>query len=386
MCKSWANFPIYLSLIYFPIASLAMKPFGMAINYDAIWIIVFLIFLLLRRPKVYLSGTSFIFVLLFVVKYLSPLLISDKISFKALAMDGKYLFYIVFIYLWLREFKTISLRVVYRSILFFSKLYILFTIIRLLVLPDIDRDGILMEANYDGFMILLGVCIFDIVGGKNKDLAILVLATFCTFSRTGIICLLVLFSYKLIKRNLFLLIWAVPVFLLLVWISITIRGQESVEHLDRFIFFEQAAIYFSETDLFNILLGSPPGVSLKMTVLPEFGWYIDHFEEGKNLSGIYPFYFHSTYLRLAFTWGVPIAIMFIFVLVRRILLSKLNTTKYFYLIVLIQSVSLSALTIPNLSILGFIIFVLVEKEERNARQISNKKLPQKAVLIQRIQN
>lgn len=369
----WANFPIYLSYMYFPLLSLLLKVMGTSINYDVIWVVVFFLFCIARKRKIHMVIPFAFLIILFLLKYISPFIFATNVDVKALVMDGKYMFYIIFVYLWLNEYKDVSLREIYRSILFFSKLYIVFTITRLFLLPNIDRDGILMESNYDGFMILLGLCLVDVVKGKRIDLFIMSFATFCTFSRTGIICLLILLSYKIVMKNIFQLIWAIPMLVLVIWVAISIRGDESVEHLDRFIFFEQAWVYFCETDMVNLLFGSPPGMSLNMTVIPEFEWYINHFEEGKKLVGIYPFYFHSTYLRLAFTWGVLVAISFLYFLFYKIVKSKLISVRYLYILVLIQSVSLSSLTIPNLSIMLFFTFALLIREEKIYCDLLNKK-------------
>lgn len=93
-------------------------------------------------------------------------------------------------------------------------------------------------------------------------------------------------ALKLFKKNILYVILLTPIVLVLIEVGADLRG-ESVQNMDRFVYWKQAIIYFRETSVSNVLFGSTPGVSLKMHILPEFVWTMENFEEMKNLRGVF---------------------------------------------------------------------------------------------------
>ena len=213
-----------------------------------------------------------------------------------------------------------------------------------------------MEANYDGYMILMVYCFSDVVKEKKWWWnAIIIFTTLLTFSRTGWASFFVLLILKLYKKNFLYAVLLIPILILLAQIGAEIRG-EGVQNMDRFVYWQQAIVYFKETTIANILLGATPGVSLKMQILPEFVWNMENFEEMRNLQGVFPFMFHSTYLRLAITWGVIGALLYFATLAYNFFKGKYVPLRLLCLLTLIQSFSLSALTLQNVSFLLFVLF------------------------------
>ncbi len=356
------EFPFWAMFCLFPVISIALwrvKDIAI-INYDVFWIpltILLCVYSLLNQKtwrKKYLKYII-LFCILCLLKYVFPLSSGD-ISLRASIMDGKWLVYLLSATLWIYNFGSPRIDRLYRYCIFFCGIYIC-KALYMVFTGTLSRAGVLMEANYDGYMILMIYCFSCTVKNKKKWWNwLIIFATLLTFSRTGWASLFAIFCYKIYKKNILYLILLIPIVLVLLRIGAELRG-ESASNMDRFVYWQQAFLYFGNTSIGNILLGSTPGVALKVHVMPEFAWTVDNFEEMRNLRGVYPFMFHSTYLRLAITWGVFGALAYLYVLVRYFFKSKYMPLKYLCLITLIQSFSLSALTLQNVSFLLFVLFV-----------------------------
>jgi len=324
------------------------------------------------RGELRLNKNHAIFLMVLVslvsLKYFLPWLYNERLSAKASMMDGKWTVYAIFAVLWVNLYGYPTIEKMYKYCVFFSIVYIANALFAIVTGDDIERTGLLMESNYDGFMILMIYCFStEVMNRKKWEDGVLLAATFLTLSRTGFASLFVIWIVRSMKKNTSLLILVVPIILAMVHFGVAMRGIESVYHLDRFVYWEQAFVAFKHEDFWAYVFGNIPGKSLEMPVIPEFSWTIDMFGEMKNLRGIYPFMFHSTYLRLAFTWGIPVAILFAVYLIRKYFKSKYMPLKLLCLITLIQSFSLSSLTLPNVSVLLFICFMLALRNERNLK-------------------
>lgn len=366
------DLPISLMFYCFPLVSIVARLAGFGqINYDIVWAPAFVVSLILSIGalfwKKYVAIIVWVTIFLF-MKYGLPLLLYSNVQLYPWAMDCKWVVYLFFSLLWINKYGLPSGEVIYKGSLFFSKIYIVYIIYTILI-GDLSREGVLMEANYDGYMILMGFCMIDKYKGGKKEWALFILATFLTLSRTGIIAFVLLLLYRRARRNLFYLVPILPLLAGFVYFAIMLRGSDDVGHLDRFVFFNQAFVYLSETSIWNVLLGSTPGISLDMPVVDGFQWYINNFEEIRGLTGIYPFYFHSTYLRLAMTWGVVVAFAYILFFVYKSFTSKILAMRYFSLLVLVQSISLSVLTLQNVSVLFFMMLIMLISEERNYKML-----------------
>ncbi len=349
----------------FPIISIMAWLAGKGeMNYDPV-LIAFTGFIIIYRiftTRHGLTSKNFKFLsilaLLILYKYLFPYLTETKFSLTASIMDGKWVVYLILAILWTNTFGLPEIKTMHRLCVFFCIIYIAKALV-LLANEGIGRSGVLLEANYDGFMILMIYCFNDQIQDKKRwhTIAIL-LATFLTLSRTGFISLFVIWGLKAIKKNFFLLIPLVFIVALIVYIGVYLRGVDSVEHLDRFVYWEQAIVAFQGFDITNVLFGCPPGIPLQMHIIPEFYWTIDLFEEMKALRGIFPFMFHSTYLRIAFTWGLPAAILFVIFIIYKFFVSQYPPLKRLCAISLVQGISLSLLTLPNVSLLLFITYIM----------------------------
>lgn len=356
------EFPFWAMFCLFPVISIAVWQItgNEVVNYDVFWIpfCAVLSFYGLFRQTLILKGQVKVYLvigLLVMMKYVIPWN-NENISLTASLMDAKWLIYLFTAIVWLNSFGSPRIEKIYKYCVFFCFIYIAKAFYMILT-GQLSRSGVLMEANYDGYMILMVYCFSDVVKGKKWWWnAIILLTTILTFSRTGWATLFAIMTLKLLKKNILYVILLIPVVFVLIYIGIELRG-ESVQNMDRFVYWQQAFIYFKETTIYNVLFGSTPGISLKMHILPEFMWTMENFEEMRNLQGVFPFMFHSTYLRLAITWGVIGALLYPTMLVYKFIKGKYTPLKLLCLITLIQSFSLSALTLQNVSFLLFVLFI-----------------------------
>ena len=114
------NFPVYLALVYFPITSLLLRLLGIGINYDMIWGLLLIVpFLFLNPSKFFTSVYVLFFSVIILGKYFLPFFIESNLNVKALVMDGKYLFYMFFVFMWTKVFGHITIKELYKSLLFF---------------------------------------------------------------------------------------------------------------------------------------------------------------------------------------------------------------------------------------------------------------------------
>ena len=138
------------------------------------------------------------------------------------------------------------------------------------------------------------------------------------------------------------------------------RGITDINDVDRFIFFAQFFEYVKDSSWSSVLLGVFPGQAMSFVeVLPSFEWYISKFENMNNILGCYSFYFHSTYIRLAIVWGLPLVIGLIVLLVRIYMKTSYLPMKQLIVLFLIQSISLSSLTLATVSVPFLIVMITV---------------------------
>lgn len=371
------DLPIWIMFCIFPFISIYAWAAGLGeVNYDYVWVIVFVLLFICKffgkNSGLKKKNFQLIIILsfLFALKYLVPWLYTTQISLTASVMDGKWVAYLMLAILWIDTFGYPSIEKMYKAGLFFSIIYI-GKALYVIATGQLSRSGVLLEANYDGFMILIVYCCRGQISNKKKwEHWVLILATFLTLSRTGILSLFALWFVKMIKKNVLMLIPTIPIMLGMVYLGFSMRGAESAGHFDRFVYWKQAFIYFRQADWSEVILGSTPGKSLRMTILPEFDWTVSMFEEVRNLNGVFPFMFHSTYLRLAFTWGVPLAIFFALYFILKYIKSANEQVKQLCILVLIQSFSLSSLTLPNVSLLLFMVLITVSHQNRVMKMTS----------------
>ena len=171
-----AHFPIFCMFCIFPFVSIYAKlAHNTMINYDSFWVVLFAFIVIVSGFRINRDYKSLIYTLfiLIILKYIVPYL-TESIVLKAWVMDMKWVFYALTAIFWISKYGLPEKQFIYDGSLFFAKIYIVFTLFRYIILnEDISRDGILMEANYDGFMILMGFCLINDQNTSKRDFIVL---------------------------------------------------------------------------------------------------------------------------------------------------------------------------------------------------------------------
>lgn len=370
--NSIINTPILFVYYIFPFISIIGRFLGYRINYEFFWIILFLLFPILSikkrigEKKIILLS---LFIWVIILKYLCPFLLNqNSLIIKPFFIELKWIIYVFLAIGWTTFIGTPDKNLLYKGGKFFAYVYILYSIFKYLSTGIYERVIILDESNYDGFLLLIPFC-FIFENRINKfDYFIFLLATFLTGSRTGCMAIIVVTLYYNFRNNLLLLLFSVPILFICFFLVLYLRGFDGLENIDRFIFFYQAYIYFNSTTWGNILLGVPPGYSLEMNVIPQFEWYVEHFNKINNINGIYPFYFHSAYIRLAMIWGIPLVLLIVYLLINRFLMTNYFPLKILILIILLQSISLATHSLTNVSFILFIAYLIMIKYSKQSQK------------------
>lgn len=363
------DFPIQVLFYVLALWSVFFQLLGIDVpNFESVWLLLlFLLPFLSIKRSFNLRHFLFVFILFVVVviKYLVPVFFvhQDFIS-RALIMDLKWLIYLLFAIGWVNLIGYPSERTLYKSGLFFAILYIIHSVCCWTLHGNFVRPYIFGEANYDGLLMLIPFCFIREVKPRWIDYVVFFIATLCTGSRTGLVTFFTLLLTMSIYVRPKLLILLIPVSVGLVFWTFMQRNFTSIDAIDRYVFFAQAFIFFQYSDWDTIIFGVFPGVSLDMPILDSFEWYIEKFEGKNNIIGIFPFYFHSSYIRLAMTWGLPLVLIIIVGSCRLFFRTKYLPLKLLIILALLQSISLSTLTLTNVSVLFFLALLMALRSHK----------------------
>lgn len=358
------NIPIYLVCYIFPLISIPFLLQGYdRIDYEIVWIVLFFISALcmnrMIKKNVFVILLCLFFAVLF--KYICPLIVQyNQVYFRALMIDGKWIVYLVLTLLWVNNIGYPSEKVLYKAGVFFSKIFIMYSIYCYCKFGFDARPGVLGEANYDGLLMLIPFCFIEDMGGKFKDYFLFFIAVLCTGSRTGVIAILLLILMILKSKHPKSIILFLPIVVSLIIAIFIFRNYSSMENIDRYVFFYQAIVFFFDSDLKTFLFGVYPGIGMDITIINGFNWVVNVFEDSNDIVGVFPFYFHATYIRMALTWGVPFLIIALFSVLTCFFRVKYLPLKLIILILLLYSFTLSVLTLTNMSIMFFLsVFMMI---------------------------
>lgn len=172
------------------------------------------------------------------------------------------------------------------------------------------------EVNYDAFLLVLAIAIGWKSGEKAPRWLLILVCTgvLASMSRTGILALGAVFlvqdelSFGGKLAVLFLIVSAFAA----VWVLRQGDGAD-IQDIDRVLMWRESVGIFGRGGI-ESLVGYPPGsplpVSMSEALAPLWGQQ----SEIIGASGVYPFNFHSMHLRIAATWGMPIGLSLIAVL------------------------------------------------------------------------
>ena len=371
--KDLRNLPLFLLYYIFPFVSFAFQIMGNGyVNYEWVWMLLLLFACTLglkhpfkQKELLYLL----LFELLIISKYFIPVFWTPHITYRPLVMDMKWVIYLLFAFFWTRLFGSPDKSMFYKSSLFFCKVYISLSILHFILTKQL-RYCLLSEANYDCFLFLIGFCFIPVVQHQRRDYFLFFLATILSGSQTGLASFFALCLILAWKRNKPLIIMLLPIAIAIIYVLFRIRrGDADLAAIDRFIFFAQVFSFFDQNDLSTFLFGTFPGEPMNISPLASFQFYISLFEKMNEISGCYAFYFHSTYLRFAITWGVPFIIFLFIGCIYKFIKTKYLPFKLLLCLILLQSVSLSSFTLTTVSIVLFLAIFYIVHIERTTRHV-----------------
>lgn len=362
---SVVKIPFLLQFYFFPILAIIFQLIGYSSPpYDLFWFVLFPISLIVsfRHRYIFKRKNVLIFLIIFLLvcfKYIIPFFFYDNTVLRALIIDAKWFYYFALALSVIAYSDQINVSFLYKSARFYCLLYIFFSSFSILLRGSFFRVELLSESNYDNLLMLLGFCLFPYSNNKRIDYLIFLIATLLSFSRTGIFSFFVMsmiYAYSNFNKRyvVFSLIVCIPV-LIYVFSARSATSGTDVESIDRLIFFFQYYIFALQASFFDLVLGIYPGQSLEMPIVPSFLWYIEEFENMNNISGIFPFYFHATYIRLLFVWGIPLVVILILYACVCFFKTKNISKRMYIALLLLQAISLSLITLSSVSFFVFYI-------------------------------
>ena len=362
------NIPIYLAYYVLPLISFlyGITIGGKCLNYEIIWLFLLPVIVVLVGKQT-LSRKVFacmsIVLFLFLCKYIFPILWVESITWRAFFIDVKWICYLLLALLWINSSGGLDTIKFYRAGRNFCYLYILYFLLLVLRNGEYHRFELLSESNYDCFLFLMPFCFIQEAKGSRRDYWVFGLATFLSGSKTGIVSFLVLLLYPFYQRSRYKFLYWLFFFLCIIgyaYFYFIRRGIGDVGEIDRVLFFAQFFEYLRGCNWSVLLGGVFPGKAMEFhQILPEFTWYINHFENMNGITGCYPFYFHSTYMRLAIVWGLPLVLLLIISLLFVFFRTKDVSFRHLILLFFLESISLSSLSLTTVSLIFFLIFLTV---------------------------
>lgn len=296
-----------------------------------------------------------------ILKYMCPIVLGTGIVWRALFIDYKWIYYMLISIIWIQCYGSIRIEYFYRIGRCFAIYYIIYIIVHSIFQHGYTRSSGYMfdECNYVIYMALIPYCFKS--GGKKltRDDWIFIIASVLSWSKTGVVSGVVLALYKRYEAFRFKwLIWmCVPLIgMLYFWLYFYRNGVVSIGDIDRVIFFAQFWEYIKHASIWELLLGTNPTVPMKIPLIPAFAWYIQEFESINHISGAFPFYFHSTYIRLFLVWGIPLTLTLLLWIRRLYLKCDYEPLKKLIVLFVLESLSLSTLSLVNVSIVFYLAF------------------------------
>lgn len=373
------NFPITLAFYILPVLSAFTQLFlSIRPNYEVAWGVLPILIILFTRKKLnkYIFNALCITTILITCKYVIPIFYIDNIVWRAWLMDIKWLYYLMIGLFWVGYFGAIDSKSIIKGGYFFCYVYISFIILMTLKTGQFSRanSGLLDECNYDCFLVLIPFCyIYQNIHYKKRPILPFILAVLMSTSKTGIMALGIIMVYPYYKKSKFKILYlGIIGIITIIWIYIFFikRGVTNIESVDRAVFFAQFFNYISQTSFWNIIFGYFPGTPMSGSIIDSFIWYIGEFEGLNNIVGCYPFYFHSTYMRIAIVWGIPITLALTYCLIRLVQKSNYFPLRNLTLLMLLESISLSSLSLVNVSLIFIITFISAILESTHKLKLS----------------
>lgn len=367
---------LFICYILFPLTMMISRDYlniDISRNYiDILWLILLTLGLLrlsivkktpypvFSEPIIY-----YLITLVIVIKFIIQPFYSLSFNIIPFLMELKPFFYLLVTIIMISAFQPPSQAcfVKYGSAL--SLLVIFSAILESLQSRNISRSIGSGEINYDALLILISLTI-SVFGDIPRNMKFYTFINFlgliATYSRTAIFTfatLIFLFSQVRVLTKILILLFSVA-FLLM---SFYIRELplNDIESMDRYWMWQSAFEYF-DSHPFEFLVGTSPGSPLELLVKSNLEWLWDTQSDSWGIRGVFPFHFHSFWLRVLSTWGCIITAILVAYMVKIIINKKTILQSALFFIILFQGLTMGVFYLSNVSIPLFLALYIAKKE------------------------
>jgi hypothetical protein len=181
------------------------------------------------------------------------------------------------------------------------------------------RPALTGEPNYDAF--LLALSLVALLGGSRRvsraGLVLILIALLSTASRTFVFVGAV-YTWYVYRRS-------IRGYLLIIILGVGTAVAGVVRHVTWDIAgMDRVGMWSAAYDTFStsgsaIAVGFPIGAALPTDIPAKLAYLWDMQASAWGLSGVYPYNFHSMWLRLALSWGIPVALCLLLLVLRAML-------------------------------------------------------------------
>jgi hypothetical protein len=295
----------------------------------------------------------------------------DDIQWFAFCMEVKPLIYLLFAGLWLRNKSAPTLEDWATYAMWFSVLIIANFFFRAALHGLPVRPKLADEANYDNFIVLLGLIAYYKVNKAKLGLGwiLMLAATVASQSKTGAICFVAISAVFFARRGggtkLFVFFLMIGVGVVVLQYRIDNSNIDKVSQIDRVRMIDSFSYQYPSLPAAEKVFGTVPGIPIAKDD-PYIEWFIvNQTEKDWGGYGLQPFNYHGMWMRLILTRGAPSVLLCTGWFFLKFHASR-SELAYFVLVVL-QGMPMGVFYLSTVSIFA-ILFGFSLKEARNRHE------------------
>lgn len=318
-----SSLPVYIPYVLFPLFFVVTRSMGYSYSrswidvvwillglFAAVWIAVTGRLLIDRRKFLFFSSAIALFAAIVTVKFGASLF--EPVVLVPFVMELKPVLYLAVALLWVGAFGNIDPGQFRKAGVWLAALMVFDFLLESALAGEAIKPLGSGEINYDACLLLISFCTWFYGHESARSYIVIFIGILATLSRTALAAIVVI-SFFFGRAGLFkkMLIGAVCVLFILASFLVRDLPLDSLERMDRFWMW-LAGLELISGDLLQSLIGFPSGQALPVNIPEELVWLWSSQQEGWGIEGVFPFHFHSFWLRFAITWGlVAVALAFI---------------------------------------------------------------------------
>ena len=306
-----------------------------------------------------------LFIIIGFVRFSVSATIYDDPNWIAGAMEFKLLFYVLVALILFINVKESLAPIVVKCSMVLAIILTLDFLVFSVYAGSLQRSTSTGEVNYEAFLLLISICILLSQQTLNKkQLLLIFIGLFASMSRTGILsALVILFVSKNVSTTYKLVFGLLASFLMVVSFFVRELDYSSIDSFDRYWMWAMTIEMFSHNPI-GLLIGFNPFSPLPIVnIPPQLSWLFNSQMEGKEWGGLYPFVFHSMWLRLVTTWGVG-GFILLGALLYSIFSRKVDLFKrYISIVIIIGGITMGVFYIGYLSVIIILLILNVKSNK-----------------------